>query len=72
MSSKSRLRPVLIEFGGDIIKADIVALETEAPVRVSMRVRDKGWCPYRVRFDETQSVWIVSSFDRLVGRSPAR
>ena len=62
---KPRLRPVLIELDGRFINADIVASEAEDPARVSMQARDKGWSPYRVRFDDLQAAWIVSSFDRI-------
>ena len=64
MRIRPRLRPVLIELGGRFIKADIVASDAEEPARVSMQARDKGWSPYRVRFDDIQAAWIVSSFDR--------
>lgn len=63
MRNKSRLRPVLIELGGQFIKSQIVAPDTEDPAQISMRVRDHGWAPYRVRFDQDQSAWIVSTFD---------
>src|SRR5262245_47413610 len=65
MGTKARLRPVLIELGGQIIKTRIVASDAEQSAHVSMRARDNGWSPYRVRFDETQAAWIVSSFDRV-------
>ena len=65
MNTKSRLRPVFIELGGEFIKADIVASDSEDPAHISLRVRDKGWSPYRVRFDDLQAAWIVSSFDRV-------
>jgi len=55
--------PVLIEVGGQIVKSEIVASSAEEPARVSMRIRDKGWAPYRVRFDAAQGAWIVSTFD---------
>ena len=64
LRNRPRLRPVLIELGGQIVKSEIVASDAEEPARVSMRARDKGWAPYRVRFDEMQAAWIVSSFDR--------
>jgi hypothetical protein len=64
MRSRSRLRPVLIELGRQTIKTEIQASDGEAPAHVSMWARDKGWLPYRVRFDQGQEAWIVSSFDR--------
>lgn len=64
MRTKARLRPVLIDFGGQIIKTDIVAPDGAELAHVSMRARDNGWSPYRVRFDESLAAWIVSSFDR--------
>ena len=63
------MRPVLIEHGRQIIKSQIVASDAEDPAQVSMRLRDKGWAPYKVRFDDGQSAWIVSTFDRF---SPPR
>ena len=65
MRKRARLCPVLIEFGGQIIKSEIVASDAEEPARISIGARDRGWAPYRVRFDDTQRAWIVSSFDRV-------
>jgi hypothetical protein len=53
----------MIEKDGRLIKSHIFASEVEQPAEVSMRVREKGWVPYRVRFDEIQAAWIVSSLD---------
>jgi len=63
MRSKSRLRPVLIEVGAQTIKTPIVAPENGEPAQISLKVRDQGWAPYRVRFDASQAAWIVSTFD---------
>jgi len=63
MRNRGHLRPVLIEFGAETIKSQIVAPETEEPAQVSLRVRDRGWAPYRVRFDQGQAAWIVSTFE---------
>jgi hypothetical protein len=53
--------PVMVEVDGRAVKSPIVASVAEAPAQVSMRVRQEGWEPYRVRFDESQAAWIVSS-----------
>ena len=61
MRTKGRRCPVIIDLQGQLIKSQIFASEAEPPVEVSIKVRDKGWLPYRVRFDESQAAWIVSS-----------
>ncbi len=53
-----------MEFGGQVMKADTFASDTEEPAHISIRLRDMGWSPYRVRFDTDQAAWIVSSFER--------
>ena len=63
MHKKARLRPVLIELDREIIKSEIVASDAEEPAQVSIRLRDKGWAPYKVRFDDGQGAWIASAFD---------
>ena len=66
MRTKIRQRcPILVELGGSVIKADIFASDAEHPADVAMKLRDKGWSPYRVRFDDGQAAWIVSSLDKL-------
>ena len=63
---KTRQRcPILVELDGSLIKADIFASDAEQPADVAMKLRDKGWSPYRVRFDDGQAAWIVSSLDKL-------
>ena len=65
MRAKNRRRcPVLVELGSDIIKSDIFASDAEQPAEVAIKLREKGWSPYRVRFDDMQASWIVSSLDR--------
>lgn len=63
MRGKARLCPVFIELSGEIIKSEIVAFDAEEPARVSMKMRDRGWTPYRVRFDAGQGAWVVSTLD---------
>ena len=53
--------PILIEFAGRVIKADISASPAEQPADVAIKLRERGWNPYRVRFDEAQAAWIVSN-----------
>jgi hypothetical protein len=57
----NRKRPIMIELDGHLIKSHVLASEAEQPAEVSIKIREKGWLPYRVRFDESQAAWIVSS-----------
>ena len=63
MRTKGRRCPIIIDLEGQLIKSQIFASKGEAPVEVSIKVREKGWLPYRVRFDESRAVWIVSSLN---------
>jgi hypothetical protein len=65
MRTKIRRRcPILVELGGSLFKADLFASDAEQPADVALKLRDKGWSPYRVRFDDSQAAWIASSLER--------
>ena len=34
-----------------------------APVEVSLRLREKGWTAYKIRFDHSAFVWIARVID---------
>ena len=54
--------PILIEFKGQVVKSDLFASDVEQPADISLKIRDEGWGkPFRVRFDDTTSVWVVST-----------
>jgi hypothetical protein len=55
--------PILIELGQDVIKSEVVASDSEQPATIAIKMREKGWSPYRVRFDDNQAAWIVSSLN---------
>jgi hypothetical protein len=61
MYSRVRRCPVLVELDGSVLESGILALSSEQAVDVAMKLREKGWSPFRVRFDENQASWIVSS-----------
>ena len=70
MRAKVRQRcPVMIELHGEGIKSVVVASAAEHPADVAIKLREHGWSPYRVRFDETKAAWIVSTIDGLRGRN---
>jgi hypothetical protein len=59
---KSQRRcPILIEFGGQLVPSNLFASDAEQAAAVAIRIREKGWKPYRVKFDDDTSTWIVSS-----------
>jgi hypothetical protein len=62
MRAKIRQRcPIFVELGREVIKSSEFASEVEQPADVALKIREKGWNPYRVRFDECRAAWIVSS-----------
>ena len=62
MRAKVRQRcPVLIEFSGQVIKSDIVASFADQPADVAIKLREHGWAPYRVRFDDAKAAWVASA-----------
>ena len=66
MRAKIRQRcPILVELGGQVIRSEEFASDAEQPADVAIKIREKGWNPYRVRFDDSQAAWIVSSLDQF-------
>jgi len=62
MRTKSRVRyPILVEFEGTMTRSELFASETEKPADIAIKIREEGFRPYRVRFDDNSSTWIVSS-----------
>jgi len=73
MRTKRRRRLILIELDGFVQNSDISASPFESAADISMKMREKGWAPYRVRFDHAKESWIVSSLDYSPPRtSPIR
>jgi hypothetical protein len=66
MRAKSRLKcPILIEADGRIARSELFASDKDLPADITIKIRDVGWKPYRIRFDEAQTAWIVSAMDWL-------
>ena len=64
MRTKQRRCPILIEFKGEVVKSDLFATDLEEPADISMKIRDEGWGkPFRVRFDDNRSAWVVSTLE---------
>lgn len=62
-STRVRRRPVLIDIGYKLVKSDLLVPETAEPADVAVTLREKGWQPYRIRFDSAANVWIASNLD---------
>jgi hypothetical protein len=58
-----RRYPVLIETAGARKRAGFSAAAGEEPPQITMKLREKGWTPYRVRFDAAAEAWVVSVID---------
>ena len=55
--------PILIECQGQVVRSDLFASDAEQPANISMKIREVGWKPFRVRFDDSNSVWVVSTLE---------
>ncbi len=55
---RTRGCPVVIDVGGQRIDSGLRAPSTEQPVVVALRLRDRGWDPYKVSFDPAAGLWI--------------
>ena len=63
MRTKRRRCPILVEFEGQVVKSELFASDAEQPADISMKIREGGWKPFRVRFDATNSAWVVSTLE---------
>jgi hypothetical protein len=60
-NSRRQTIPIFIEFAGQKMRSELFATEAERSTDISLKVREEGWKPYRVRFDDKRPAWIVSS-----------
>ena len=60
---RARKCPVLIETNSGQTRTGISASSSSTPVDVSLALKEKGWTPYRIRFDLAASVWIARVID---------
>lgn len=64
MRTNSRRCPILVESKGQVVNSNLFASEIEEPADISMKIRDGGLGnPFRVRFDDNQSAWVVSTLE---------
>jgi hypothetical protein len=55
--------PVPIESKLDRIQAGFSAPAGEDRVHIALKLRDKGWPVYKVRFDPESGAWVASVID---------
>ena len=63
MFTKQRRCPILVESKGQVVKTHLFASDAEQPADIAIRIREEGWKPFRVRFDNSNSVWVVSTLE---------
>lgn len=61
---RTRVFPVLVDVGGRRVATGLKAAAAEKPVVVALRLRDRGWDPYRVSFDANAGKWVASVFQK--------
>jgi hypothetical protein len=60
---RKRLCLILVETYTGRRSSGLFASDTAQPYEVALALRDKGWAPYRIRFDREASVWIAKVID---------
>ncbi len=58
-----RRRRVFVDTNKGRISAGFSVPETADAADVSMRLRERGWVPYRMRLDREQDCWIADVID---------
>jgi len=60
---RHRRRRVFIDTPKGRVSAGFTVPETADAADVSMRLRERGWAPYRLRRDQEQNAWIAIVID---------
>ena len=60
----TRTFPIIVQVDDARIDTRLRALSNEKPVVVALRLRDRGWDPYKVSFDPKTGEWIAQAFER--------
>jgi hypothetical protein len=60
---RKRRFPILVETSSHRTPAGVFAAPDDEPAVVALKLREKGWQPYRVRRDEAAEVWIAAVID---------
>ena len=60
---RKRRFPILVETSSQPTRTGVFAASDDEPAVVALKLREKGWHPYRVRLDETAAAWIAAVID---------
>ena len=60
---RKRRFPILVEASSQRTPTGVFAAPDDEPAVVALKLREKGWHPYRVRVDETAGAWIAAVID---------
>jgi hypothetical protein len=69
---RTRVFPILVDLNGRRIATGLKASAAEQPVAVALRLRDRGWDPYRVSFDSQAGAWLGLVLERHERKPRAR
>jgi hypothetical protein len=58
-----RRRRVFVESSKGRISAGFTVSETADAADVSLKLRERGWAPYRLQYDRDQNAWIAIVID---------
>jgi hypothetical protein len=58
-----RRRHVFVESSKGRVRAGFTVSETADAADVSLKLRERGWAPYRLCFDREQNAWIAVVID---------
>jgi hypothetical protein len=60
---RKRRVPIVVERSSQRTPTGVFAAPDDEPAAVALKLREKGWQPYRVRLDEMAGVWIAAVID---------
>jgi hypothetical protein len=60
---RKRHCPVLVETYQGRSPSGVYASPTARPVEVTLALREKGWVPYRVWFEQQEDLWVAKVID---------
>jgi hypothetical protein len=60
---RKRRYPILVEASSHRTPTGVFAAPDDEPAVAALKLREKGWHPYRVRVDETSGAWLAAVID---------